>query len=74
MPRPPSPSFQFFVTEGEDISLPPNPSIYGGEGHLITEEIAHTQEDIAKQAGAQTLSTYLPAARQMMRTMVLTMV
>ena len=27
MPRPPSPSFQFFVPEGEDISLPPNPCI-----------------------------------------------
>ena len=36
---------------------------------MITGEIAHTQEDIAKQAGAQTLSIYLPAARQMMRTM-----
>ena len=69
MPGPPSSSFQFFVPEGEDISLPPNPSIYGGEGHLITGEIARTQEDIAKQAGAQTLSTYLPAARQMMRTL-----
>ena len=69
MPNPDSSSLQCFIPEGEDISLPPNPFIYRGEGHLITGEIARTQEDIAKQAGAQTLSTYLPGARQMMRTM-----
>ena len=36
MPNPASSSFQCFIPEGKDISLPPaKPSIYGGEGHLI---------------------------------------